>query len=98
MDLLKQNISKEANSILISLFRDYFATQRQKEILENLLKQNQQNLEHEKNKKYNSNSIFKDKNRKLTIDEKSIVILDDKDSIFTKIIKWFKHFFNTIGK
>lgn len=40
IELEKQNISREANAILVTLFNDYFATDRQKEILNNLLKQN----------------------------------------------------------
>ena len=67
IDLAKQNISKEANAILIILFQDYFATDKQKEILSNLLNQNDQKVEQEKRKKYNpdvfnkkSNNIFDD--------------------------------------
>lgn len=33
IELEKQNISREANAILVTLFNDYFATDRQKEIL-----------------------------------------------------------------
>ena len=33
IDLAEQNISRKANAILVSLFRDYFATAKQKEIL-----------------------------------------------------------------
>lgn len=48
LELFKQNISKEANAILVSLFRDYIATERQKSILKKLLYQNQEKLEKEK--------------------------------------------------
>ena len=48
IDLAEQNISRKANAILVSLFRDYFATAKQKEILKNLLQQNQEKLEKEK--------------------------------------------------
>lgn len=34
IDLAEQNISRKANAILVSLFRDYFATAKQKEIKE----------------------------------------------------------------
>lgn len=37
IDLSKQYISKEANAILVTLFRDYFATEKQKETLNKLL-------------------------------------------------------------
>ena len=58
IELEKQNISKEANAILVTLFNDYFATDRQKEVLNNLLKQNQQKLEIRKYEEYNSNNLF----------------------------------------
>lgn len=58
IELEKQNISKEANAILVTLFNDYFATDRQKEILNNLLKQNQQKLEKQKQEKYNPSNLF----------------------------------------
>ena len=52
IELEKQNISKEASAILVTLFNDYFATDRQKEVLKNLLEQNQQKLEIRKYKEY----------------------------------------------
>ena len=45
IDLSKQYISKEANAILLSIFRDYFANDRQRKTLNNLLSQNQEKLE-----------------------------------------------------
>lgn len=59
LELYKQYISKEANAVLISLFRDYFATEKQKKILKNLLNQNQERLEQAKREIYNSDNIFK---------------------------------------
>lgn len=61
IDLAKQEISEEANAILISLFRDYIATERQRNILNNLLNENQVRLEQLKKEKYNPDNIFKKK-------------------------------------
>lgn len=60
-DLSKQNISIEANAILVSLFRDYFATEKEKQALEKILKENQRQLEEEKRNKYNPDDIFNKK-------------------------------------
>lgn len=90
IDLSEQNISKETNAILISLFRDYFATEKQKSILENLLRQNQLKQEKEKIEKYNSNIIFKNKNSEV---KETVGMIEYKESIFTKIKKWFKRTF-----
>lgn len=59
LHLSKQYISIEANAILISLFRDYFATEKQKRILKSLLHQNQERLEQEKREIYSTDNIFK---------------------------------------
>ena len=59
LELSKQDISEEANAILVSLFRDYMATEKQKRILKNLLKQNQEKLEETKKAIYDKNNMFK---------------------------------------
>lgn len=93
IDLDKQNISKKAYSILISLFRDYYATDRQKEILDNLLMQNEQKLEEEKLKKFNPNEIFrKDKKNEKKIEEVSLIIVE-KEKWYKKIFNYFKNIF-----
>ena len=85
-DLDKQNISKKAYSILVSLFRDYYATDRQKEILNNLLLQNEQKLEEEKLKKYNQNEIFKKDMDRKEREEASLIIVERE--------KWYKKILN----
>ena len=93
VDLSKQNISKEAYAILISLFRDYFANEKQKSMIENLLKQNQLKEEKEKAEKYNPNNIFKNRTTKAEVTEKSTAMVKYKNSIFTKIKSWLKRTF-----
>ena len=68
IDLSKQYISKEANAILLSIFRDYFANDRQRKTLNNLLSQNQEKLENIKREKYISKNILINNNRNVTID------------------------------
>ena len=80
IDLAEQNISRKANAILVSLFRDYFATAKQKEILKNLLQQNQEKLEKEKYLKYNPDNIFNKSNSNIN---------DSKDKVaLVEIKKW----------
>ena len=90
IDLSEQNVSPEANAIIVNLFRDYFATDRQKQILDDLLMQNEQKLEEEKLIKYNPNEIFrKDKNSKEKIEEVSLIIVE-KEKWYKKILNYFK--------
>ena len=74
IDLAEQNISRKANAILVSLFRDYFATAKQKEILKNLLQQNQEKLEKEKYLKYNPDNIFNKSNSNINDSKDKVCI------------------------
>lgn len=95
IDLTEQNISRKANAILVSLFRDYFATAKQKEILKNLLQQNQEKLEKEKYLKYNPDNIFNksyDNNIKDSKDE--VALVEIKNEVwYRKIVNFFKRIF-----
>lgn len=89
-ELSKQYISKEANAILISLFRDYFANESQKRTLTNLLNQNQEKNEKEKHDRYNSDNIFKKNANQNKINEKfeePKQLIEYKESIMKKFFK-----------
>ena len=51
VDLSKQNISKEANAIIVNLYSDYFASDEQKVKIQEILELNQRKAEQEKQKK-----------------------------------------------
>ena len=96
--LEEQKISKEANAIIVTLFRDFFATQTQKEKLEIILKQNEKKYQKELIEKYNPDNIFKNQitNTKLISNEKIVketAIVEYKKSFFEKIKSWFKSLF-----
>ena len=99
IELEKQNISREANAILVTLFNDYFATDRQKEILNNLLKQNQQILEELKQEKYNPSNLFMQSKTQqqntVTIQENNSEnsLVEIKENFFTKFINFIKNIF-----
>lgn len=66
IDLSEQNISKEANAVIIGLFQDYYATEEQKVKINKILELNQKQLEEEKKEKYNPDDIFKKRNTSTT--------------------------------
>ncbi len=91
MDLSNQNISKEANAIIVALFQDYFATDEQKEKINEILRLNEQKEENEKRKKYNPNDIFKNINnneRNQQNDIQETALVEYKENFFVK----FKNF------
>ena len=93
--MAEQEISKEANAILITLFRDYFASEKQKIALKKLLNQNQLKEEQEKIQKYDSNSMFKDKKNKTeNMQLKQVSVTKYEESFFSKIFNKIKKIFN----
>lgn len=94
IDLSEQNISKEANALIVSLFQDYFATEKQKEKINEILELNEKKLEQEKFEKYNPDNLFKNhnkvKNQENTIPEtvQETALIEYKDNFFIR----FKNF------
>lgn len=87
--LEEQNVSSIARYIIAILFRDYWATEKQKKIIlenENLDKAN---IEREKREKYNPDKIFEDSKEEEDVSENHLTI-EKEDTIFTKIIRKLK--------
>lgn len=91
--LQEQNVSETARTIIAVLFRDYWATENQKE---KILKKQNYDREKIKEEKYNTNNIFQKHNTQQTENciKNEVAMVEYKESIFTKIKNWFKHFFN----
>lgn len=92
ISLEQQNISLEANAIIINLFIDYFATEKQKNKIKEILELNQNKSENEKKEKYNPELLFKKQTQKESIqvklDENINAITQYEEPFFTK----FKNF------
>ena len=83
IDLAEQNISRKANAILVSLFRDYFATAKQKE-----------KLEKEKYLKYNPDNIFNKSNSNINDSKDKVALVEIKNEVwYRKILNFFKRIF-----
>jgi len=95
IELSEQNISKEANAIIITLFRDYFATEKQKEKLEKILVKNEKNAEEEKKEAYNPEHLFKNKIPKKdnTVKENNLPVEIKSSNFFTRFINYIKSLF-----
>ena len=97
ISLSMQYISNEANAILITLYRDYFATEHQKEILARLLNNNQKKIDKAKRKMYNPDEIFHHNNTdKINGLDRNVELktLDNKESFFKKFSKFIKNLLN----
>ena len=84
----EQNVSKTAKAIIAILFRDYWATELQKEKI--IAKQNydRMQLEEKKKERYNSDNLFKNNKKKNILDATD---QEQKlDLIEINNIKWYK--------
>lgn len=84
----EQNVSKTAKAIIAILFRDYWATEIQKEKI--ITKQNydRKQLEEKKKERYNSDKLFKNNEKKINLDgtkqEQKLALIEINN------IKWYK--------
>lgn len=93
--LNEQNVSKRAKAIIAILFRDYWATEIQREKIIAKQKYDRFQMEKDKESKYNPDNLFKNKISKVEteITENTVAMVEYQESIFTKIKNWFKRTF-----
>lgn len=95
--LSEQNISKEARAILANIFKQYWATDYQKERIETKEKYDVEQIEKEKYAKYNPNDIFKNRKQETSKDgniSNTVAMVEYKESIFKRIIDKIKRIFD----
>ncbi len=92
--LSKQQYSKEAAIILTAISKKYLLDENENKKIDEVLKENSIKLENQKRELYNPDEIFK-KNAKDTLKSENIdtQMIEYKESIFTKIVKFFKNMF-----
>lgn len=96
----EQELLDETKAILANIFRDYWATQYQKERIQAKERHDREKIEEEKREKYNSD-IFKAKesnktendSSKYAINNSNLPIEVKKERFYEKIINFFRRFF-----
>lgn len=84
----EQNVSKTAKAIIAILFRDYWATEIQKEKIINKQNYDRMKLEEEKRTRYNPDNLFKNNEKKVImndVEKKEELALTEANDI-----KWYK--------
>lgn len=90
-------VSEQANKLLAVLYKNYFATDEEKEIIKAKEKILYQKEQEELREKFNPDSIFKNEEAKIENVENSVAMVECEESIFTKIKNWFKRFIEYVG-
>lgn len=97
LEVDKQAISKEANTVIVALYMNYFANEKQKGIIEKILKQNSIEEEKAKNEKYDVSKIFEknqnEQNEPINNENLPVDISKNQDGIIKRIINKIKSLF-----
>lgn len=91
-----QDLSDETKAILANIFKDYWATDYQKQRIEAKEKYDLEQIEKEKYEKYNPDDIFKNKNKQEIVEEvttNNVAMTEYKESVFKKFINKIKQIF-----
>ena len=92
----EQNVSKTAKAIIAILFRDYWATEIQKEKIISKQNYDRMKLEEEGKARYNSNNLFKNNEKRIIMDntekEEELALIETSD------IKWYKKVWRFLTK
>lgn len=94
--LEEQNVSKTARAIIAILFRDYWATEEQRNKINAFQNNKRQQIEEENRQKYNTD-IFKNKtniaNTSKNEQAENMQLVEYKENIFKRILVFFKKMF-----
>ena len=94
---LEQQVSKRAKAIIAILFRDYWATDEQREKIIRKQRNDLNKLEQEKVEKYNPDNIFKQNDKEILERQEKITetvaMVEHKENIFKRIISKIKSIF-----
>lgn len=92
----EQNVSKTAKAIIAILFRDYWATEIQKEKIISKQNYDRMKFEEERKARYNSNNLFKNNEKRIIMDntekEEELALIETSD------IKWYKKVWSFLTK
>lgn len=92
IELNKQPMLTETRAIIVTLFRDFFATNDQKEKLNVILNQNERLYEEKLREKYNPDDIFKKQQNNNEIKKEETALVEVKqEKWYKKIITFIKN-------
>ena len=93
LTLKEQTMLPETKAILFNLFRDYLATQEQKEKIIKMQNEERQKNELKKQRQYNIDVFANKYNQNKTERIEEIQLVEYKENIFKKILNKIKRFF-----
>lgn len=92
-DLEEQVISDTAKAILANIFREYWATDEEKEVIKLKHRKYLERLEEEKRARYNPDDLFKKRREEKVSENVNLPVEVKKETFFKKLINFIKGIF-----
>ena len=96
-ELKEQKLDRKTIAMLSYLNMEYLLNKEQKEYMQNLHKLNEQKFEKEKQEKYNTENLFKNRTTntipKTEISNENVAMVEYKESVFKKFLNKIKMLF-----
>lgn len=92
--LQEQNTLRETNALIILLFRNFFATETQKDKVDLILQNNEDEHQSKLKEKYSYDKLFKRKMTNTIEKKNNLQIVVYKENTFTKIFNFIKKIFS----
>ena len=92
-ELNEQELDRKTIAMLSYLNMEYLLNEEQKEFMQNLHKLNEQKLEKEKQKKYNSSDLFKNTSNNRNLQKEVALIKVKKEKLHKRIIAFLRSIF-----
>lgn len=93
-DLSEQGLSKDTIAILSYINLEYLLDEEQKELMNQIYKNNEIKKQKELKQKYNSNNIFKDKQETKVVKKENLPIEIKKESLLKRVVNFIKNLIN----
>jgi len=94
LTLNEQNVSPKAKTIIAILFRDYWASNEQREKILAKEKYDKEKIEEEKREKYKTDNIFATRVKEnITKEEHKDLVIYENKNLFKKILNFIKRLF-----
>lgn len=98
----QQNITETSKAILANFYRDYWATEEERKDIIQKEQYERNKIEEEKNIKYSTDNIFKDKyiqeKKEIEQENRLVKYKEDRKNIFIKIINYLKNIINHVKR
>lgn len=89
-----QELKKESKAIIVSLYKDYIASEKEKKIIEEILRLNEEVHQSRLREKYNPDDVFKDNNQNKVKNTNEELTVPSHNRWYQKVMEFFRKIFS----